>query len=113
MVDEWRAFQGLPPLPNGAGQVFLVPRTLEVVPAADFGSRPAPAPMLDDGTATARVNGTKADHLPAVLKDELATSRPRGRDVPLNDLDDLLHAKPQGALSTEDEHDATPRQEMA
>ncbi len=40
LVDEWRARQGLPELPDGAGQVFLIPTTVTI--RQDLTEQPVP-----------------------------------------------------------------------
>ena len=114
MVDEWRSFQGLPPLPNNAGQVFLVPRTLDVVPAAEYGRRPiapptpvpAPAPAaaasLDDGATKALADGSKAEDPADVPEEELQTWRERWGEVAPDELRELLDAKPMEVPSDDE-----------
>ena len=45
-VDEWRAIQGHEPLPDGAGQVFMMPANLIPTPTADLVGAGPPGPSL-------------------------------------------------------------------
>jgi predicted transcriptional regulator len=63
MVDEWRALQGLEPLKNKAGQVFMVPQNLVEHRFGEeaFGTNPAQAPTPDLAGPPANEDATTAE----------------------------------------------------
>lgn len=101
MVDEWRELQGLEPLPEGRGQVFLIP--INLLPSRSPGGA-APTPMPE----------AEAAHIRASIE-ELETAQrigpgPNGNDpTPLpavaNRIAGLLTANGKGRFTDADLQD--------
>lgn len=80
MVDEYRAALHLPPLPNGAGQAFVLPANVQVVAAFAGGASslppPPPPPRLPPGKAVRALSESRSDRGHAVI-DQIARRHER------------------------------------